>query len=85
MGAFLETFRGMSRVARKDIAARRLTTLRVPGGATLADCTAEKAAGFGVTAAIHSSENYGQTREWALAFARFDFDGVYYLLGHDPS
>lgn len=71
-------------VAEDDIDRRTLSTLHVPKRLVLADCTSERARSFGVTAAIHSSEEYGRTQEWADAFARAGFDGIRYLISHDP-
>jgi hypothetical protein len=51
----------------------------------LADCTESSARSFGVTAAIHSSESYERTQEWAAAFADAGFGGVRYLVSHDPA
>ncbi len=50
----------------------------------LADCSSSRAAGFGVTGAIHSTEDYALTRQWAKACARAGFGGIRYLVSHDP-
>lgn len=57
----------------------------MPREVKLADCTAERARSWGVTAEIHSTPEYRSTQVWADAFARSGFDGVRYLLRHDPS
>lgn len=51
----------------------------------LADCTSRRARAFGITAAIHSSPGYALTQAWATALARAGFDGVRYLVSHDPA
>lgn len=85
LGSFVEAFRDTALVSGDDVDARCLTVVRPRKRLTLADCTARPARSFGVTAAIHSSENYALTQAWAAAFARAGFDGVRYLLSHDPA
>lgn len=78
-------FRDTSIVAEVDVDARRISTVRRATSLTLADCTSRRSRAFGVTAAVHSSEDYALTQAWAAAFARQGFDGVRYLLSHDPA
>jgi RES domain len=85
VGAFLEVFRGRL-IPSAEVAARSLTRLDRTGDLlSLADCTSPEARGFGITAAIHSTADYDLTQRWALAFADAGFDGIYYLVSHDPS
>jgi RES domain len=85
VGAFLEVFRGRL-IPSAEVAARTLTTLTRTGTPlALADCTSPGARAFGVTAAVHSTPDYELTQRWAFAFAEAEFDGIYYLLSHDPS
>jgi hypothetical protein len=85
VGAFLEVFRGRL-IPSAEIAARTLTTIaRTRDRLVLADCTNPGARAFGVTAAIHSTPDYDLTQRWALAFAEAGFDGISYLVSHDPS
>ena len=85
VGAFLEVFRGRL-IPSAEVAARTLTTLTRTGDPlALADCTDPGARAFGVTAAVHSTPDYELTQRWTLAFAEADFDGIYYLVSHDPS
>jgi hypothetical protein len=72
-------------VAESDLDKRVLSTLHVSEDVTLADCSESGALAFGVTAAIHSSENYERTQEWAAAFADAGLEGVRYLVSHDPA
>ncbi len=51
----------------------------------LADCTAGAARGFGVTAAIHATSDYGLCQRWARAFRGAGFEGIRYHVSHDPS
>lgn len=78
-------FRDTRLVAERDVDKRVLSTLHVSEDVALADCTESRARAFGVTAAIHASENYERTQEWARAFAEADLGGVRYLVSHDPA
>lgn len=84
LGSFVEVFRDAPLVAEADVDKRAVSTLFVPQDAVLADCTASRALAFGVTAVIHSTEQYERTQKWAAAFAAWGFGGVRYLVSHDP-
>lgn len=84
-GAFIEVFREFPVVAASDVDERELSWLSVPRELRLADATASRARHFGLTSAIHTSEDYDTTRRWAAEFAGRDLDGVWYRCGHDPS
>ncbi len=85
LGAFVEVFRAMAVVPSAEVDARRVSTLHAPRPFVLADCTSRRARAFGITAAIHSGEDYTRTQAWAAALAAAGFDGVRYLLSHDPA
>jgi hypothetical protein len=85
VGAFVEVFGHIGRVGQGSVDARRLATLHLPTAVRLADCTSPRAAGFGATAAIHSSDDYDLTRRWAERWHNAGFGGVKYFCGYDPS
>lgn len=85
IGAFVEVFRYSAIVQESDVVKRRISTLHLERTAELADCTTRRAGAFGITAAIHTSEDYARTQRWAKAFADAGFDGVRYRLSHDPA
>ena len=85
LGAVVETFRDFGAVSEQDIASRRIATLRSAGPVRLADCTAARARGYGLTAEIHSTPQYDRTRQWATSFAAAGFEGIRYFARHDPS
>lgn len=85
VGAFVEVFREMRVIPDLEVLARRISIIHVTTPVRLADCTAPSAAAFGITAAIHSSEDYVKTQTWAGAFAGAGFGGVRYLVSHDPA
>ena len=81
--AFTEVFRHSAMVQESDVARRRISTLYVERTLALADCTTRRARAFGITAAIHSTEDYDRTQRWAEAFADAGFAGLRYRLSHD--
>lgn len=85
LGSFVEIFRDVGAVDQADINERRLSPLSVPQSVALADCTSSRARSFGLTAGIHSTEDYAKTQRWARAFAHHAYGGVRYLVSHDPS
>ena len=85
LGAFVETFRDFGAVSERDVATRKVATLRVGRPLRLADCTTARARGYGLTAEIHSAPEYDRTRQWAAAFAAAGFEGIRYFARYDPS
>ena len=81
----MEVFRHTRLIAEEDVAERRLCTLRLRKAITLADCTSRRARAWGVTAAIHSGQDYSLTQAWARAFSSGGFDGARYFVSHDPA
>jgi hypothetical protein len=68
-----------------EIELRHLARIELERPLSVADCTAEGARVWGITAEIHSSPDYKKTQDWATGFARAGFDGICYLLRHDPA
>ena len=85
LGALVEVFRYTALVPEVEVAGRRISTLHVRDTVSLADCTSRRARAFGITAAIHSGEEYERTQAWAAAFDEAGFGGVRYLVSHDPA
>ena len=85
-GCILEVCRSFTSVIPKgELDSRRLLKFALPQDVRVADCTAERARLFGITAEIHSTPQYEETHAWADAFARAGFQGIRYLLRHDPA
>jgi len=85
-GCFLEVFRSFTTVVpRHELETRRLCRIELPRAVQLADCTSEAARAWGITAEIHSTPSYETTQGWAHALAQAGFDGIRYLLRHDPA
>jgi hypothetical protein len=83
VGCFLEVFRFWTLVPEAELVARRLVLLDLPP-VLLADCSSGRCREFGLTGEIHSTPDYGVTQAWATAFAAAGFNGIRYLLRHDP-
>lgn len=86
LGALLECcFRDTPEVDEQALRERRLSVVRTERALRLADLADMRAFGFGVTAEVHSIPDYELTQQWARAARAAGFDGVHYLLRHDPS
>ncbi len=83
LGSFVEVFQEVTVIAEEDVAARRLSELRVPQRMRLADCTSPRARGFGCTGEIHTTADYELTQKWASCLAEHGFDGIRHLVRHD--
>jgi len=83
VGSFLEVFRFWTLVPEAELVTRRLVRLDLPP-VLLADCSSGHCREFGLTGEIHSTPDYALTQAWAAAFAAAGFDGIRYLLRHDP-
>lgn len=85
LGAFVEVFGDVALVDEADVRAKQLSVVSLSSDVVLADCASTRALAFGVDASVHSASNYARTQEWAVAFHAASFDGVRYLVRHDPS
>lgn len=85
LGAWVEVFRKRMLIAEPEIRTRSLLSVRMERDLRLADLTSRRALGFGVTAALGADERYEPSHAFAVAAFRAGFDGVRYLVRHDPS
>ncbi len=72
-------------VTTEHFATRRLFELRVPETRHLADLASTRAAALGVTLEIHTTVPYDLPQQWAERLRAEGFDGLRYLLRHDPA
>lgn len=85
-GCFLEAFKSFTVVIpREELESRLILSIQLPREVNVADCTSQQARAWGITAEIHSTPRYEETQAWADAFAGAGFEGVRYLLRHDPA
>lgn len=72
-------------VSETFLSERRLHHLKVPRKHVLAELADRRAAGFGVTAEIHTVVPYDLPQAWARALRSSGVNGLSYRLRHDPS
>ena len=85
LASFVEVFREAAVVAEVLVNAKVLSLIQLREEARLADVAAPRSRPFGVTGEIHTSTAYGITQAWAAALHRAGFNGIRYLVRHDPS
>ena len=86
LGAFVETFGRLTSLTREMIDERSLSELSPRRPLRLADLTNRKVlGGFGISGDISTGADYGPSQEWALGLFNAGFEGIYYVVRHDPS
>jgi hypothetical protein len=85
LGAWIEVFRKRMLLAEEEIAARALFAVQLGRDLRLADVTSRRALQFGVTASVGAGESYAAGHELAAAACAAGFDGIRYLVRHDPA
>jgi hypothetical protein len=85
LGAWVEVFRKTQLLAEADVAARALMTVALGRDLRVADLTSRRALGYGVTASLGAGEDYEASQRFAAAALAAGFDGIRYLVRHDPS
>lgn len=68
-----------------EIAHRSLLAVTLKRDLRLADITARRALSFGVTASIGANEQYDESQTFAVQALENGFDGIRYLVRHDPA
>ncbi len=72
-------------LSAEHLARRRIYELYLEDDRVLADLPATQAAAFGVTLEIHAIVPYDLPQTWAHRLRAAGFEGVRYLVRHDPS
>lgn len=85
LAAWVEVFRKSIMIADTDIENRRLVSVAVGRTLVLADVASRRALAFGVTAALSSGIDYAASQDFSNRAAGAGFDGVRYLVRHDPA
>jgi hypothetical protein len=86
LGAFVEAFRRAGVVIpRAVLQQRHVSSLHVPDTMLIADCTDPRVRRYGLTGEIHTAVDRATTQHWAAALATAGFQGIRYLVRHDPS
>lgn len=85
VGAWVEVFRKQMLLADDELRLRSLFRLRLGRELKLADVTSRRALQFGVTASLGANEDYTASHAFAADALASGFDGIRYLVRHDPS
>lgn len=85
LGAWVEVYRRQMLLAEAAVLDRWLMTVRLGRDLRLADLTSRRALAFGVTASLGADERYDASQAFAVDAVRAGFDGIRYLVRHDPA
>jgi len=85
LGAWVESFRTPTLIEQDAVADRALFTVEPGRELRLADVRAREALSFGVTASLSSGEDYRPSQAFASQATQAGFDGILYLVRHDPA
>jgi hypothetical protein len=85
LAAWIEVFRKTMLLAEDEVRGRSLYSVRLARDLRLADVTSRRALGFGITASVSTGENYARSQAFAAQAVADGFDGVRYLVRHDPA
>jgi hypothetical protein len=85
IGAWVEVFRKQLLLAEVEVRERSLYSVRTGRDLRLADITSRRALQFGITATLGASEDYTESQAFAADALAAGFDGVRYLVRHDPA
>jgi RES domain-containing protein len=85
LAAWVEVFRKQMLLAEAEIRERSLLSIELGRDARLADLTSRRALGFGVTASLGANEEYAESQAFAVQAVQAGFDGIRYLVRHDPA
>jgi RES domain len=85
LGSFVDAFRKPMVIAEPTITPRALLTTELGRDLRLADLTSRRARLFDVTASLGANEHYTASQRFAAAAVQAGYDGVRYLVRHDPA
>ncbi len=85
LGAWVEVFRKQMMLAEAEVQGRSLLSVRLGRNLKLADLTSRRALQFGVTASLGADQDYAASQAFAVEAVKSGFDGLRYLVRHDPA
>ena len=85
LGAWVEVFRKSMLLAEAEIRERSLLAVELGRALRLADLTSRRVLRFGVTASLGADQHYRDSQAFAASALQAGFDGVRYLVRHDPA
>ena len=84
LGAWVEVFRKQMVWSEQAVDERALQTVELGRDLKLATLTSPRALEFGVTATLGAGDDYDQSQGFARRALAAGFDGIRYLVRHDP-
>jgi RES domain-containing protein len=85
LGAWIEVFRRRMLLAEAEVLRRVLLSVKLGRDLKLADLTSRRALQFDVTASLGANEGYVASQALAARAVQAGFDGLRYLVRHDPA
>ena len=85
LGAWIEVFRKQMLLSQADVTERSLFSVELGRDLRLANLVSRRALEFGVTATLGANEDFGDSQAFAIQAAAAGFDGIRYLVRHDPA
>lgn len=84
LGAWVEVFREQMTWSESDVQRRRLLSVELGRGLSLADVTSPRALQFNITAQLGAGSDTDASRTFAAEVLAAGYDGVRYWVRHDP-
>ena len=85
LGAWIEVFRKQLLLSQTEVTGRSLFSVELGRDLRLANLASRRALGFGVTASLGANEEYDESQVFAVQAVAAGFDGIRYLVQHDPA
>ncbi len=85
LSAWIEVFRKQMLLSQVGITERSLFSVSLGRDLRLANLTSRRVLEFGVTASLGANEDYSDSQALAIQAVAGGFDGIRYLMRHDPA
>jgi hypothetical protein len=85
VGACVEVFRKQMLIPEAETLERALLSVELGRDLRLADLTSRRALAYGLTATVSVAESYAISHRFAAAAVAAGYEGVRYLVRHDPA
>jgi RES domain-containing protein len=85
LDGWIEVFRKQMLLSQADISGRALFSVDLGRDLRLADITSRRALEFGLTASLGANQCYRDSHAFAVRAIAAGFDGIRYLVRHDPA
>jgi RES domain-containing protein len=85
LGSWVEVFRRQMLLPEGEVKGRSLLAVKLGRDRRLADLTSRRALQFDVTASLGADRGYDESQAFAVEAMNAGFDGIRYLVRHDPA